>query len=129
MTMTEIEFKGTDGLLRALKANAQALPKIKHAVAKNGARLSQYTQQYMNERYRGHYEGKKFIRPTGTTRRSAIVHIDQGGLRAFVAPDTSYFPYLEFGTIKMAARPTLRPAFNKVEPLFKEDIKKAIKGG
>ena len=109
-----------------------AAPRVKRVVMKNGANLSNRTQELMNERYKGHWEGsgkkRKFVYPTGTTRRSAVVHIDDNGLTAYIAPQTAYFPYLEYGTRYMAARPTLGPAFHEVEPEFKQELKKALKG-
>lgn len=114
--------------INSLKATG---PQIRNVVKKNGAKLSNQTQKNMNNAYKGHYEwkkgqGKVFVKPTGATRRSAGVEISNGGMTATVAPSTKYFPYLEYGTRFMDARPTLKPAFNMVGPMFIKDIKELI---
>lgn len=127
-----LNFEGLGRLESKLKISAEAAPRVKHVVMKNGADLSNRTQELMNERYKGHWEGtgkkRKWVYPTGTTRRSAVVHIDDDGLTAWVGASTAYFPYLEFGTRYMAARPTLGPAFHEVEPTFKRELKQTLKG-
>lgn len=94
-----LNFEGLGKLESKLKISAEAAPRVKRVVMKSGADLSNRTQELMNERYKGHWEGtgkkRKWIYPTGTTRRSAVVHITDDGLTAYVAPQTSYFPYLE----------------------------------
>lgn len=91
-----LNFEGLGRLESKLKISAEAAPRVKRVVMKNGANLSNKTQELMNERYKGHWEGsrkkRKFVYPTGTTRRSAVVHIDDDGLTAYVAPQTAYFP-------------------------------------
>lgn len=127
-----LSFEGLGRLESKLKISAEAAPRVKRVVMKSGADLSNRTQELMNERYKGHWENvgkkRKWVYPTGTTRRSAVVHITDNGLMAYVAPQTAYFPYLEYGTRYMTARPTLGPAFHEVEPQFKRELKQAIKG-
>ena len=81
-------------------------------------KLAQTTHRLMREQYKGHYEGKKFVKPTGTTIRSTQAHISEDKMTGVVQPGTSYFPYLEFGTRKIKARPTLHPAFEIRSPQF-----------
>ncbi|CAM2909031.1 HK97-gp10 family putative phage morphogenesis protein [Lactobacillus crispatus] len=124
--MAEAKIEGLSALVHKLNALKYTGPQIRSVVKKNGAELQQQTQKNMLEEYKGHYEGKKFVKPTGATRRSAAVEIKDNGMTAVVAPNTSYFPYLEYGTRFMEARPTLGPAFKRVSPIFIEDIKRII---
>lgn len=124
--MAEAKIEGLSALVQKFNALKYTGPQIRSVVKKNGAELQQQTQKNMLEEYKGHYEGKKFVKPTGATRRSATVEIKDNGMTAVVAPNTSYFPYLEYGTRFMEARPTLGPAFKRVSPIFIEDIKRII---
>lgn len=124
--MAEAKIEGLNALVQKFNALKYTGPQIRSVVKKNGAELQQQTQKNMLEEYKGHYEGKKFVKPTGATRRSAAVEIKDNGMTAVVAPNTSYFPYLEYGTRFMEARPTLGPAFKRVSPIFIEDIKRII---
>lgn len=125
--MANVKIEGLEALTVGLKKEAAKSKKVKDIVKKHGAGLSDKTQSAMLKQYTGHYEGKKFVKPTGATRRSAVVQISDGGMTATVAPNTKYFPYLEYGTRFMKARPTLGPAFNREVPLFKKDIENLIK--
>lgn len=124
--MAEVKIEGLSALVQKFNALKYTGSQIRSVVKKNGAELQQQTQKNMLEEYKGHYEGKKFVKPTGATRRSATVGIKDNGMTAVVAPNTSYFPYLEYGTRFMEARPTLGPAFKRVSPIFIEDIKRII---
>lgn len=124
--MAEAKIEGLSALVHKLNALKYSGTQIRDVVKKNGAELQQQTQKNMLEEYKGHYEGKKFVKPTGATRRSAAVEIQDNGMTAVVAPNTSYFPYLEYGTRFMEARPTLGPAFKRVSPIFTNDIKRLI---
>ena len=124
--MAEAKIEGLSALVHKFNALKYSGTQIRDVVKKNGAELQQQTQKNMLEEYKGHYEGKKFVKPTGATRRSATVEIKDNGMTAVVAPNTSYFPYLEYGTRFMEARPTLGPAFKRVSPIFIEDIKRII---
>lgn len=124
--MAEAKIEGLSALVHKLNALKYSGTQIRDVVKKNGAELQQQTQKNMLEEYKGHYEGKKFVKPTGATRRSAAVEIKDNGMTAVVEPNTSYFPYLEYGTRFMEARPTLGPAFKRVSPIFTNDIKRLI---
>ena len=124
--MAVAKIEGLSALVHKFNALKYSGIQIRDVVKKNGAELQQQTQKNMLEEYKGHYEGKKFVKPTGATRRSATVEIKDNGMTAVVAPNTSYFPYLEYGTRFMEARPTLGPAFKRVSPIFIEDIKRII---
>lgn len=129
--MAEAKIEGLTALVQKLDALKYSGIQVRDVVKKNGADLQQQTQKNMLQEYKGHYEwkkgqGKTFVKPTGATRRSAAVEIQDSGMTAVVAPNTSYFPYLEYGTRFMEARPTLGPAFKRVSPAFINDIKGII---
>ena len=81
----------------------------------------------MTEAYTGHKEGSRFVKPTGTTKRSVDITYQQAGMTAIVAPHTEYFAYLEYGTRFMAARPTLKPAWVMQRVKFANDLKKMMR--
>lgn len=118
-----MKIEGLTALIQDINSLKATGSQLRAVVQKNGAKLQSKTQDNMLKTYQGHYEGKKFVKPTGTTRRSTTLEIENGGLTAIVAPGTKYFPYLEYGTRFMDARPTLTPAFNMVSQLFESDIK------
>ena len=124
--MVKVKIEGLEAVTKGLISKKADMQKVSDLVKKHGAGLSDKTQRNMLNQYRGHYEGNKFVKPTGATRRSSVVQIEDNGLTAKVAPGTKYFPYLEYGTRFMVARPTLGPAFRAQVPLFKKDIKKLI---
>lgn len=130
--MAKVKIEGLEAIVKELNIKKNDIAKVKDIVKKHGAGLSAKTQSNMLKQYTGHYEwkkgrGKVFVHPTGATRRSAIVEITDSGHVATVAPNTKYFSYLEYGTRFMKARPTLRPAFMREAPLFKNDIENLIK--
>lgn len=107
--------------------NIEFHPKVRSIVAKHGAALQQRTKSNMSAAYRGHWEGRRWVKPTGATSRSTTVSLQDGGMTAVVAPHTEYFSYLEFGTRFMSARPTLKPAFAYQSVQFVNDLKKMMK--
>lgn len=121
-----VKLEGVSELSQALKTKAQLIA-AKDVVSDNGAKLQQKTQENMSAAYTGHYEGKKFVKPTGATRRSVTLQITDGGLTAIVGPHTKYFPYLEKGTRFMEARPTLKPALQYQALKFVSDLNKLAK--
>lgn len=125
--MAKVKIEGLEAIVKELNIKKNDIAKVKDIVKKHGAGLSAKTQNNMLNQYSGHHEGKKFVKPTGATRRSSTVEISNSGMTAIVAPSTKYFPYLEYGTRFMRARPTLGPAFRSEAPLFKEDIEKLVK--
>lgn len=124
--MLDVKIEGMTALVKKLNNLSATGTQIRGVVKKNGAELQKQTQKNMLDEYKGHYEGSKFVKPTGATRRSTTVDIQDNGLTAVVAPGTSYFLYLEYGTRFMEARPTLGPAFKRVAPIFVSDIKRLI---
>ncbi|MEJ6348785.1 hypothetical protein R4Y45_06085 [Holzapfeliella sp. He02] len=122
----KVDFEGlpefTEALLKAQKGS-----QIKKIVRERTSKLDEQTQRNMISQYKGHWERGKFVKPTGTTRRSVTNAITQDGFTGTVGVGTHYFPYLELGTRFMHARPTLTPAFNQQQQLFIRDIRELIK--
>ena len=117
--MARIKITGVKELKAALEGNLSRFPnEVEQIVAKHGASLQDQTQSNMDRAYTAGYS-------TGATKRS--VTLEKSKFRAEVQPHTSYFPWLEFGTRYMSRRPTLGPAFSKIEPQFRADITKLFK--
>lgn len=133
--MARIKITGTKHLRAALKADISRCPnEIRQIVAKHGARLQDQTQSNMDRAYTGHWEwqkgkGRVFVKPTGATKRSVTLRVNgfKTKTKAEVQPHTKYFCWLEWGTRYMSRRPTLGPAFSKIEPQFRTDITRLFK--
>lgn len=64
---------------------------------------------------------------TGRLRSSITTDLhDLVRLSATVGTDVAYGRYLEFGTVNMAARPWLRPAYEKHVPEFIEQLRRLL---
>ena len=115
----KIKITGVKELTSALQGNVLRFPnEVNQIVAKHGANLQTTTMSNMDRAYTAGYS-------TGATKRS--VTLRKSNFKAEVQPRTKYFPYLEYGTRFMARRPTLGPAFSKVEPQFRGDLEKLFK--
>lgn len=112
-----LEVDGLNAMVKGF-TDQMHMKRYKPLVKYYSIRLAQKTHVMMNQAYTGHYEGKKKVMPTGTTRRSTQYVLTDDGKTGIVAPGTSYFPYLEYGTRKMKARPALGPAFEIIAPQF-----------
>ncbi|MHB9781487.1 HK97-gp10 family putative phage morphogenesis protein [Streptococcus sp. 10F2] len=117
-----LEIKGDEPLLKHLQT-AASLKAHKEIVRKHGSNLQKGAQRRAT--FRGHYQGKKFVKPTGATKRSIKLQITDGGFAAKVATGTHYSGYLEKGTRKMSAQPFMRPAFEEVQSKFVDDLRRA----
>jgi len=58
----------------------------------------------------------------GTTKGSIDVRPEDGGFAARIGPHTHYAIYIEMGTVRMAARPFLMPAYHREIPIFKKAV-------
>lgn len=117
--MARVKITGVKELRAALQGNVSRFPnEVEQIVTKHGARLQDQTQSNMDRAYTAGYS-------TGATKRS--VTLEKSKFRAEVQPHTSYFSWLEYGTRYMSRRPTLGPAFSKIEPQFRADITKLFK--
>ncbi|WP_333603539.1 HK97-gp10 family putative phage morphogenesis protein [Lactobacillus acetotolerans] len=127
MTKSGIQFKGIEELYDGLMQRANDRSTVKNIIRKHGGQLVQKTQSNMGSAYTGHMEGGKHVMPTGATKRSVKPQIRRSGLEVMVTAYTDYFPYLELGTRKMSARPTLKPAFEVQKRLFINELKQVMK--
>lgn len=115
--MAGIEIKGLDKLEKKLKENA-TLNDVKKVVRKNGADLQTGIQR--NAEFKKGYQ-------TGTTKRSVVLEIKDGGMTAVSGPTTEYAPYLEYGTRFMEKQPFVKPALDKVSQKFRSDMEQLAK--
>lgn len=115
---------GMEKLQKKLRKNVD-LNELKKIVKTNGAEMQAEAQR--NANFKGHYEGKKFVPPTGTLRRSIGLEITDGGMTAEVEPTAEYAPYVEFGTRFMNAQPYLKPAFEKQSKQFRKDMNELVR--
>lgn len=120
----KIELVGIEKLQVKLKKSVD-LKLAKEVVKKNGAELQK--EIVKNANFKGHYEGSKFVPPTGTTKRSVTLDFKDNGLTADVGPTTEYSGYVEYGTRFMEAQPFVRPSFDKQKEIFIDDMKKITK--
>ena len=65
---------------------------------------------------------------TGTLRRSITIEVDKAQLIAYVGTNVHYAIYLELGTIKMYARPFLRPALWGSIPEIQQEFNRRFRG-
>jgi HK97 gp10 family phage protein len=63
---------------------------------------------------------------TGNLKNSILAE-QESDLVWHVAPHTDYAIYVEYGTSRMGARPYMRPAAEKVGPVFIEAMKQIVK--
>lgn len=122
--MAKIKWEGLDKLQKKLKENV-TMNDVKRVVRQNGAQLQNKIQE--KAEFRGHYEGNKFVKPTGTTKRSVTLEIKDGGFTAESGPTTEYSPYVEYGTRFMEAQPFVRPALEEQASKFKRDMQKLVR--
>ena len=102
MSKNFVKLEGITELSMGLKDRAH-MSDVKAIVKQNGAELQSKAQDNMDQAYTKGYS-------TGATKRSTTLEIADSGLTAIVGPHTKYFPYLEYGTRFMDAKPTLGPA-------------------
>ena len=120
------ELKGLDKLQAKLQRVAK-MEEVEHIVEENGKAMLEKAIKN-TEKFRGHYRGKKLIKPTGATKRSLSENsskIDRFKYR--VAPGTDYAAYVELGTRKMSAQPFIKPAFDEQKEQFKNDLERLVK--
>lgn len=119
-----VKITGIDELMYEIKLRKN-LDLVQAVVKQNGSELERKMKRFAD--FKGHYEGKEFVPPTGTTKRSIGLHLVDAGLTAEVYPTTEYSMYLEYGTRFMSAQPFVRPALNAQKPIFLRDMNKIMK--
>lgn len=117
-----LHINGDVPLMKALQTAAN-MEAHKAIVKKYGGELQSTAQD--KAVFAGHYEGKKFVKPTGATKRKIKLEIKDGGFTAKVEAGTDYAGYLEAGTRYMNAQPFMKPAFDVVQPKFIADLRGA----
>ena len=126
MADIRFELKGLDKLQAKLQRVAK-MEEVEHIVEENGKAMLEKAIKN-TEKFRGHYRGKKLIKPTGATKRSLSENSSK--LERFkyrVVPGTDYAAYVELGTRKMDAQPFIKPAFDDQKKLFKRDLERLVK--
>ena len=130
MSSLRFELKGLEKLQAKLQRTAK-MEEVEHIVEKHGEAMQKKAVNNAS-RFRGHYEGRgknrRFVRPTGATKRS--ISVNSGKIDRFkyrVAPGTDYAAYVELGTRKMSAQPFIKPAFDEQKKLFKDDLERLVK--
>ena len=122
--MGVIRIEGLEELQKQLRKNAN-MDDVKRVVRQNGSELQRKIQK--NADFKGHWEGNKFKKPTGTTKRSVSLKIKDNGLTVESGPTTDYAEYLEFGTRYMEAQPFVKPALDEQSKKFENDLKDLVK--
>lgn len=130
MSSLQFELKGLEKLQSKLQRVAK-MEEVEHIVEKHGEAMQKKAVNNASK-FRGHYEGRgknrRFVRPTGATKRS--ISVNSGKVDRFkyrVAPGTDYAAYVELGTRKMSAQPFIKPAFDDQKRLFKKDLERLVK--
>ena len=130
MSSLQFELKGLEKLQAKLQRVAK-MEEVEHIVEKHGEAMQKKAVTNASK-FRGHYEGRgknrRFVRPTGATKRS--ISVNSGKIDRFkyrVAPGTDYAAYVELGTRKMSAQPFIKPAFDDQKRLFKNDLERLVK--
>lgn len=130
MSSLRFELKGLDKLQAKLQRTAK-MEEVERIVEKHGEAMQKKAVTNASK-FRGHYEGRgknrRFVRPTGATKRS--ISVNSGKIDRFkyrVAPGTDYAAYVELGTRKMSAQPFIKPAFDDQKRLFKNDLERLVK--
>ncbi|WP_288638833.1 hypothetical protein [uncultured Lentilactobacillus sp.] len=124
----QIKLQGAKSLQVKLRKRPKLLAaKVRPIVKKHGVALKNKTIANMYATYKTKEEGGY---STGNTARDVAkdgLTFSQAGMTATIAPHTEYFPYLEYGTRFMAARPTLKPAFAYQSVLFINQLKAVMR--
>lgn len=118
-----IKLEGLAEFQKGLAKRIQ-LDDVKRIVSHNGAQLQRKAKD--KAQFKGHYEGKNFVKPTGELRDSISIDIKDDGLTAVVEPTKDYAVYVEYGTRFMDSQPYLRPAYVEQLMKFKQDMHKLI---
>lgn len=130
MANIRFELKGLEELQTKLK-KVSKMEEVERIVEKHGVDMQRKAVNNAS-RFRGHYEGRgksrRFVHPTGATKRSISVNSSKiGRFKYRVAPGTDYAAYVELGTRKMSAQPFIKPAFDEQKKLFKNDLERLVK--
>lgn len=115
--MPKLEIKGLGTLEKQLKKNV-TMDDVKKVVRHNGAYLM--VGMVKKADFKKGYQ-------TGTTKRSIMLEIKDGGFTAEVEPGTDYAPYVNYGTRFQEAQPFVTDAFNAQKEKFVKDMNKLMR--
>ena len=94
--------------------------------ARAGAQVTRYNP---TRTIRISQEGGPPASDSGFLANNISFKIDADGFGATVLSNADYSAFLEFGTIKMGARPFMQPALEENKKKFNDNVKKAIRKG
>lgn len=112
-----------EGLKEAVEYIDQLAKKktdVQEVVKQHGSQVQSKVQDNMDNAYIHGYS-------TGKTKRNTTLTFADQGMTVIIEPHTEYFKWLEYGTRKMEAMPTLHPAFYSEIPSFIQDIEDIFK--
>ncbi|BDQ61572.1 TPA: HK97-gp10 family putative phage morphogenesis protein [Enterococcus faecalis] len=126
MARSQVRINGLAGISKKLKRNAQ-LDDVKKVVRNNTAELTANIQAEAGKVLTGHWEGKKFVKPTGATKRSIVMRLSNNGFSGHTGPGTEYAPYLIHGTRFMVKRDFFLPPLKQQKVKFRTDLERLMK--
>lgn len=102
---------------------------VREALAEGAATVRQEALAALSHVGRGEPSraGESPHRQSGRLRDSVVAEVDPRTNRATVGTHLAYGAYLEFGTIRMAPRPWLGPAFDAAKPSIRRLIADALR--
>ena len=124
--MARLKIDGLEELQKQLKENA-TMEDVKKTIHDHGAMLQRKMQTKADFK-----EGYQ----TGQTKRSIMIEISDGGLKATVGsdptfaetyPNTEYAPYVEYGTRFMDAQPFVKPAYEEQAEKFERAMRRLVR--
>lgn len=118
----------TDGVRQAIRGSALAVETEAKRAVKSGGKSGRVYEKYNPRRtHRASSPGEAPATDTGYLWGHITTVLDADGLGANVESRAAYSKALEFGTVKMGARPFLFPAFERLKPKISKVIGDAIK--
>lgn len=131
--MSGARITGKAGAIRVLTAMADPASRqlVERALFVGASEIAVEAQLLINQ---GSVSGKGHVpsRPGEPPNRDSgvlsgnIEALQEGPLRAVASSNAPYSQELEFGTSKMAARPFMRPAAEKVRPKVQKLVAQAV---
>ena len=119
-----MKITGADQLVGALKKAAN-LDDVKNTIKLNTSEMN--GKMVRRASFKGHYQGSRFVKPTGATKRSIQPEFRDKGFTGVTGPQTEYAPYLIYGTRYMESQDFFRPAFKETERQFIRDMQRLMK--